>query len=425
MNRKNLQHIIFLILIALLSACSATKREKLPEVSLIVTNGIIIDGTGADLIRDGLIAIQENRIVAIGQSDDFIVPDDVLVIDAAGGTIMPGIFNAHAHRVSTAATRRHLFLLDGVTSVCDLGVPLVRMGDFDQEEIQSGPAARGFKAGPMITPPNGYPGLGMNYEIQGEDGAENAVRDLNSRGVDYIKVALEPGPMLNEYFPVLNLQELQSIVTTAHELGLLVRAHVYDSTMLNNALEAGVDVIEHLPLQYDSQGYLVSFFDEIGEFRMPTELEAQYVQMIEQGIVLVPTLEVNTRDENMWGDLGVSWDEFIQVNLNVVRYFHEIGGKIAIGNDYGVPSVKPGIPLREMVLLQEAGLTSQEIIEAATRQAAYVCGQADSLGTLEIGKIADLIIVADNPLEDINALDTVMYVIKNGKIIVSPLDDGK
>ena len=169
----------------------------------------------------------------------------------------------------------------------------------------------------------------------------------------------------------------------------------------------------------------MSFFDESGEFRMPTELEAQYVQMIEQGIVLVPTLEVNTRDENMWGDLGVSWDEFIQVNLNVVRYFHAIGGKIAIGNDYGVPSVKPGIPLREMVLLQEAGLTSKEIIEAATRQAAYVCGQADSLGTLEIGKIADLIIVADNPLEDINALDTVMYVIKNGKIIVSPLDDGK
>lgn len=384
-----------------------------------------MDGTGADPIGDGLIAIQENRLVVIGQSDDFYIPDDVLVIDANGGTILPGILNAHAHRVSTAATRRHLFLLDGVTSVCDLGAPLLRMGDFDQEAIQSGPAARVFKAGPMITPPGGYPGLGMNYKIQEEDEAASAVRDLHARGVDYIKVALEPGPMQNEYFPVLKLEELQSIVTTAHALGLLVRAHVYNSAMLEIALDAGVDVIEHLPLQYDSQDHLVSFFDETGEFRMPPELEAHYIQMIDQGIVLVPTLEVNTRDEKVWGDLGVSWDEFIQVNLNVISYFHMAGGKIAIGNDYGVPGIKPGIPLREMDLLQQAGLSSQEIIEAATRQAAYVCGQADILGTLEMGKLADLIIVTGNPLADINALDSVMYVIKNGEIVVSPLEGGQ
>ena len=412
-------------IIAFLSACSVVEREELQSVSLVVTNGLIIDGTGGDPIGDGLIAIQGNRIVAIGQSDDFIIPDDVVVIDVAGGTILPGIFNSHAHRVSTAATRRHLFLLDGVTSVCDLGVPLVRMGEFDQDEIQSGPAARGFKAGPMITPPGGYPGLGMNYKVQGENEAEEAVRDLHARGADYIKVALEPGPLLNEYFPVLNLQELRSIVTTAHELGLLVRAHVYSSAMLDIALDAGVDVIEHLPLLYDSHDHLVTFFDETGEFRMPSELEAQLLRMIDQDIVLVPTLEVNTRDSNVWGDIGVTWDEFIQINLNVVRYFHNAGGKIAVGNDYGVPGVKPGIPLREMELLLDTGLSLRDIVEGATRQAAYVCGQVDSLGTLEMGKLADLIIMAGNPIENLHALDTVMYVIKDGELVVSPLDDGK
>jgi hypothetical protein len=171
MIRTGIYYCMLAILFALLVACRATEREDLQSVSLVVTNGIVVDGTGSDPITNGLVAIRGNRIVAIGQSVDFKIPKDIAVIDAEGGFILPGVINSHAHRVAPAATRRHLFLLDGVTSVCDVGDPLPRMQEFEQEETQSGPAARGFNAGPIVTAPDGYPGFPVIYEIQGEDEA--------------------------------------------------------------------------------------------------------------------------------------------------------------------------------------------------------------------------------------------------------------
>jgi enamidase len=427
MKRTSIRFCMLATLLALLVACRAAKREELQSVSLIITNGIVIDGTWADPITNGLVAIRGNRIVAIGQSSDYKIPDEVVVIDAGGGTILPGVINSHVHMVASAASRRHVFLLDGVTSVCDLGALLQGMQKFEQEETQSGPAARGFNAGPFVTTPGGYPGFPVTYEIQGEEEAENAIQELHSRGADFIKVALEPGPIFNENSPVLNSQELRSIVATAHALNLLVRAHVYNSAMLDIALEAGVDVIEHVPMPYDSHNNLVSMFDDAGMFHMPSELENQMLRMIDQGVVLVPTLDVNTRDwdEYVWGDIGVSLEEFSKANLGVVRFFHDSGGIIAVGNDYGVPGVQPGIPLREMELLQTAGLSPHEVIEAGTNHAAYVCGHSDELGTLEIGKLADLIVVDGNLLDDLNALDSVLYIVKNGEVVVSPQQNSK
>jgi imidazolonepropionase-like amidohydrolase len=426
MIKTSLHYCMLAALLALLVACRA-EAEELQSASLVVTNGIVIDGTGSDPITDGLIAVRGNRIIAVGRSADFKIPKNVAVIDAEGGTILPGIINSHTHNVALAATRRHLFLLDGVTSVCDLGDLLANMQEFEQEESRSGPAARGFNAGTFVTPPGGYPGSPVIYEVQGEIAAEHAVGDLHTRGAEFIKVALEPGPLFNDDLPVLNLQELRSIVATAHALGLFIRAHVYNSAMLDMALEAGVDVIEHVPMPYDSNNNLVSMFDDAGNFHMPSGLEAQFLRMRDQGVVLVPILDVLAREPGsyVWGDIGVEWDEFIQANLDVVRFFHNSGGIIAVGNDYGVPGVQPGMPLREMDLLQTAGLSPLEVVEAGTKHAAYVCNQSEELGTLEIGKLADLIVVDGNPLEDLNVMDSVLYVVKDGEIVVSPQQASK
>lgn len=319
------------------------------------------------------------------------------------------------------------FLLDGVTSVCDLGIPLVRMQEFEQERMKYGLAARGFKAGPIITAPGGYPGVyfgfAMNYEIQGEAEAENAVRDLHAQGADFIKVALEPG-WDDETLPVMTLQELRTIVVTAHENDLLVRAHVTKSAMLDIALEAGVDVIEHVPMPSESPEDLESMFDDTRVFRISSDLEAQMLRMIDQGVVLVPTLEVYVGDPSR-GDIDPETDVFIQAVFGVVRFFHDSGGIIALGNDYPNPGTHSGMPLGEMDLLQSAGLSPLEIIEAATRHAAYVCGQSDELGTLERGKLADLIVVDGNLLEDLSALDSVLYVVKDGELVLSYQQDGQ
>jgi enamidase len=411
-------------LLVLLLACRAVGPNELQSVTLVVINGTLIDGTGADPIPGGLVAIQGNRIVSVGQATDFRIPDEAVVIDAAGGTILPGIINAHSHKDMGAGTRRIMFLLDGVTSACDMMIPIPSMHYLDEERIQSGPAARGFKAGPIITAPGGYPGVIFgavnSYEIQGEDEAEIAVRELYARGVDYIKVALEPG-IFGDPWPVLNLEELRSIIETAHSNNLLVRVHL-NNAAFDTALEAGVDVIEHVPMPSFSYEDLEKImFDDTGVFHLPSKLEAQLLRTIEQGIVLVPTLDVLIDDSNQSEETEI----VNQAVLGVVRFFHDAGGIIALGNDYGNSGVKAGMPLREMELLQAAGLSLMEIIESATKQAAYVCGQSDELGTLEKGKLADLIVVDGNPLEDLNALDSVLYIIKDGELVLSPENDSE
>jgi imidazolonepropionase-like amidohydrolase len=297
------------------------------------------------------------------------------------------------------------------------------MRAFEEEKVRSALAARGFKAGPVITAPGGYPGpyvgSSISYEVQGKDEAELAVRDLHTQGADFIKVALDPGTE-NEPWPVLSLEELRTVVETAHSYGLLVRAHMTNSTMLDLALEASVDVIEHVPMPPDSYNNVGPMFDDAGNFCMPPELETQMLRMIEQGIVLVPTLDVYMGDIEHFGDRYRDADSFVQVLLGVVRFFNDSGGTIALGNDYSNPGVESGMPLSEMDLLHSAGLTTSEVIEAATRHAAYVCGQGNELGTLEAGKLADLIVVEGDPLDDLNAMDSILYVVKDGALAVSP-----
>jgi N-acyl-D-aspartate/D-glutamate deacylase len=99
--RTNLKYGLLLTVTVLLVACAAAGGEQLQSVSLVVTNGMLIDGTGTEPITDDLVAIQGNRIIAVGQAADFKIPDEVMVIDAAGGTILPGVINSHAHGDTT------------------------------------------------------------------------------------------------------------------------------------------------------------------------------------------------------------------------------------------------------------------------------------------------------------------------------------
>jgi imidazolonepropionase-like amidohydrolase len=198
--------------------------------------------------------------------------------------------------------------------------------------------------------------------------------------------------------------------------------------MLEIALEAGVDVIEHVPNYPESPEKLESMFDEAGVFHLPSEVEAQMLRMIDQGVVLVPTLDAHLVDPYILDDIAPETDVLnhavFQAILGFVRYFHESGGIIALGNDYGYYGVESGMPLNEMDLLQRAGLSPHEVIEAATRHAATVCGHGDELGTLEKGKLADLIVVDGNPLQDLTVMDSLLYVVKDGELVLSPEQNG-
>ncbi len=389
---------------------------------LVIANGTIIDGTGGAPISQGTVVIRGNRIVRVGEASAVIIPANAIVIDVSGKTVMPGIINSHVH-FGFDPQVRHNFLVDGVTSVCDLGTSLRNMPNFERQfTIYDQPAARGFKAGPMITVPGGYPGtipgFAWHYATATPQQSQAAVEDLLGQDVDVIKIALEPGPPGHPW-PVLTQGQVRVIVVTAHTHGKLVRAHVRQATMLDRALEAGVDVIEHTPLPFCLETELKQIVqqDALHLGRQPA-FKAQLARMARQEVILVPTLDPHTRAiANLRGLNPDEREAAFNFTMEIIGYYRSLGGQMALGNDYGNPGVRDHLPLREMELLLTAGLTPMEVIMAGTRHAAYVSGHGDELGTLEPGKLADLIVVNGDPLADIGALQQVVIVIKDGQIV--------
>jgi imidazolonepropionase-like amidohydrolase len=249
------------------------------------------------------------------------------------------------------------------------------------------------------------------------------VNDLSERGADYIKVALEPG-IFGDPWPVLSVEEVSAVVQTAHEHDLLVRSHV-NNAALDIALAGGIDVIEHVALPSFSYEDLEPSFNEAGEYQIPDRYQEQLLQMVEQGTILVPTLDVIIRDSYLEGGMEQEDKAVADAVLTVVGFYHSAGGTIALGNDYGNSGVEPGMPLDEMKFLLLVGLSHMEVLVASTQNAALVCGQGDELGTLERGKLADLVIVDGDPLADISVMDSILYVIKDGEIVVFPDQESK
>ena len=138
-------------------------------------------------------------------------------------------------------------------------------------------------------------------------------------------------------------------------------------------------------------------------------------RMAAQGIAMVPTVSALLRSEYTASDATPRQLWVVDVVLDVVRRLHEAGGIIAVGNDFNDRSMRERFPLLEMEMLLEAGIPPMDVIVAATRNAAYVCGQAENLGTLEPGKLADLIVVDGDPLADLpGSLRRVSLVVRGG-----------
>lgn len=421
-----MKRILCVILVSITVVACGSIGTRVPEDALVVTNGTVIDGTGRPPIADGVVIVHADFIVALGEAKAFQIPRSATVVDAGGGTILPGIIDSHTHGTHDPSVRRS-FLIDGVTTVCNLGTSIDRLPEFDEISVPEGPAARGSWAGPIVTAPGGYPGpvygSQFSYEVGSPEEAHAAVTDLLNRGASVIKIALAPGDPRNPW-PVLDLTRVQAIVEVAHSRGALVRAHVFEPYLVEDiVLPAFVDVIEHEPfpiLSPDEESRILEsndpctlLFDVVAP-----EFEKLLERVTAQGIVMVPTLDQRVGTIFNKPDRSRVEQIVLDVHLEAARRYHALGGTLALGSDYGgVPHVKLGMPLTEMQLFLAAGLTPMEVIEASTRHAALVCGQDDKLGSLEPGKLADIIIVDGDPLTDLDAMDRVIAVIKGGELV--------
>jgi imidazolonepropionase-like amidohydrolase len=358
-------------------------RTALPD--LILTNGSVIDGTGNPPINKPTVVIRNGIIQSVAKS--YSSTPDAQIIDVEGRTILPGFFNTHVHRAFKADALR-AWAREGVTTVRDLGASL-RMDQFHKRDtlMQYNRHARLVTAGPMVTTIGGYGTL----KVSSPEHAREEIRALAQAGADLIKIGIEHRLKFRNH-KLISLEEIRAIVEVAHACNLRVSAHITRARHLSLAIEGGVDDVAHMIVD-DLPDHLIG-------------------KMIERKMFWVPTLELWAGVSQMY---QLSWDTQAIENL---RRYVAAGGQVAIGTDYaghGCP-FELGMPLKEMKLMQAAGMTPMQIIMAGTRNAAQVCGLRGH-GTLEPGKVADIVVVSGNPLEDLDALKHTFMVIHNGEKI--------
>jgi imidazolonepropionase-like amidohydrolase len=356
------------------------------HASLALINGRLIDGTGAAPVSKAVVLIDGDRIVALGTADSLAVPAGTKTIDLAGATILPGFINAHVH-YAFDAVKLAAWAKGGVTTVRDESAApadISKLKTF-QASVQKDPHnARLVSAGSMMAAPGGYGQLFVNSPEE----ARQAVLAELADGVTAVKVAIETGYGGVRGLPLLTPEELKVIADAAHANGLRVSGHITSGLYMRQLLDADVDDIAHLP--YD--------------ILSPDDAQA----MADRNVYLVPTFTV-------FRNSGVPMEVCLQ-NLEVVL---AAGGKVAMGNDYGgsAGDFELGMPMYEIEMMAQAGMTPMQVIQAGTLNAAHVIGMEKELGTVERGKVADLLIVAGDPLANLQSLGEARLVIHNGVII--------
>jgi imidazolonepropionase-like amidohydrolase len=353
-------------------------------------NANLIDGTGSAAIPNVVIIIQDGYISDVGTKTAINIPPGTELIDLDDAYVLPGFINCHVHNAYNADNLK-AWLQEGVTSVRDLGnfshspsQAFSKRDDLNQDNTN----ARLIAVGPMVTTINGY----GNYEIASPEEAETEIEDLVNEGADLIKIAIEDN-LQGRLWPMLTQEEVNTIAQTAHRLNKKVSAHISTSMHVNMAITGDVDDLAHMAIDVVPNSIITS--------------------VIEQDIYWVPTLElwklVSERHHLIWDEIALD---------NLLR-FNRAGGKVALGTDFGGYDVdfELGMPMVEMQLMKQAGMSPLEIILSATKNAAIVCDREDELGTIEVGKIADILVVNTNPLEDLQVLSNVQIVIHNGKIV--------
>jgi enamidase len=408
---------------------------------LTVANGRLIDGTGRDPVDNVSITINGNRIKSVEPAGNH--PDKINVVDVRGLTLMPGLIDCHLHlggltldqprksisRVSLIdmasffgdylcnyTHRRHLAIENGVTTIRSAGdhyPHILRLRDKIATGKLLGP--RIFAPGPTITAPGGHPAgtiyKGNRYIIENAvrqiaevNEAREEVRKLADGGVDCIKaIYSDIDPMdIAHRVPRLSLDVLVGLADEAHQHNLKFMVHTGSPKETMDAVKAGADSIEHgiLPGADSTE-----FTDEL------------VVMMINKGTYFVPTVAIAWAFKNTYPDFSSS-------SMRNFKKVHDAGVNIAAGTDSGTPGVVIGKGLhKELELMVEAGISPVEAIAAGTRNAANNLGKAIELGTIEPGKLADIIAVSGDPLEDIKDTKKIKLVIKDGKILVSKLDN--
>jgi imidazolonepropionase-like amidohydrolase len=455
------------ILCLLLSACAGPQ-----SADVAIRGATIVDIANGLLVPDHTVLIAGNRTVVIGLTDEVRIAPETDVIDAAGGYLIPGLWDMHVGSVQEVASVSNaewhfpLFLAFGVTGVRNMNDatadPTLALTNSVKRRLAEGELVgpRLVANGPSI---DGDPPLPSNPVVVRTAAEARAVVDsLVDAGADFIKV-----------YENLPREAYFAIMDQAGRRGIPVDGHLPFRITAEEAAEAGQRTVEHpealaAGCSTEADAARERFARSLSEYdRLPEDEKflAQFryyralydtgdpaacTPMIEayrrRGVAVAADLVAYhnvVHAERVLSDAASmrfvplairrNWEEWLDsepartfqsilrpivpLQAEQVRLFHEAGGTLLAATDVSVPMQVPGISLHEnLALLVDAGLTPLEVLRAATLNPARVLGLEDSLGTIEAGKLADLVLLDANPLEDVSNTQQIRAVVADGRL---------
>ena len=424
-----------LVMIALALLCCASLGAQSPK-RIAVRAGKLIDGKSDLPIANALILIEDGKIISVTPGGS--PPVGMELMDLSRATVLPGMMDLHTHvllqgdvtaadydeqllkqsipyRAILAARNARIALEHGFTTLRDLETEGAMYADVDVKmAIQRGevPGPRIFTSTRAMTPTGMYPLLGYSWELQvphgvqfvdGVDGARLAVREQISHGADWIKYYSDRGYFFTPdgvLHSKVNFRddEARAIVEEAHRLGHKVAAHSIGSDGIAASLRAGVDSIEH------GDGYTDELLD----------------QTVKQGVYWCPTVMVGAY---VAPGRGGNWVKMVDLERKAFGQGVKKGVKIVLGTDAGgFPWTDSNLnEAKEFKYYVDYGMTPMQAIRSGTSLGAEMLGWSDRLGTIEAGKLADLVAVSGDPLTDIGELEHVRFVMKEGVVYKNEL----
>lgn len=426
--------------ISLLLVLAATSNLVAGEV--VIEGGMRFDASSGQLVENRNLVLRDGRIAAIDAKLER--REGLVVIDATGSTILPGLFDLHVHVGVPGGSMTNFVAVDpadnlssqlmcGVTTVVDLHGDERTIFELRERSRTSPWLARLLCVGGAFTAPGGH-GSQFGFPahlVTSEDDVTKGFAALLPQKPDAIKVILEHGDWIKTLpkLPTLDDEQFDSVVRGAHAAKLPAFAHVWTLAEAKSAVRAGADALVHGVFTEAIDDELIALMKERGTAYVPTlsvvmgprrlsRGEGPYAfDLADQALPAAIASAVRSKDESSWAkDFDVAGGDALW--LENLRRVHAARIPIGTGTDAGNPLTPHGPSLLlELELFAAAGLPNADVLEAATLQSARILRREQESGSLEVGKLADAVIVRGDPLSDIRALRDIALVIKDGAIV--------